>query len=735
MSEANVDIAVEAVTEAAQDALGDLGDELDDVGDVGSEASDGLDDASESMFELDGAALAAGGAVAGIGGAMQGAINSSQDWRESLGRTATTMGTTQDEAEDMAASLSDATFPMDDAVDTMDSLAQQGIDTEDEMEDVALAMDGVADATGDTAANIADSMGPALSAFGEDLEDADEHMDTFTWVARNTTQDVGEFSGAIERLAPELQDLGMDIDETATVMAALEDEGITGRQAISEFREATNEADGDQEAFMDQLGLSEAALDEQADSLANAEGITEEHADAANESVSTMDQLTAAFDDVKLMAGGLLGPIDALAPALMALGSVSMMMSTINFGMVIPSLTGIAAALTPLLPILLPLIAAVGVLGAAWATDFMGMQETTEQVMDVVGERLEWAMEQFELFRERIMVALEPVITVLREEFMETVEVWAGFIMDTLEVLGQVWDEHFGWVMELVDFFAEYVEMVITVFADSVLSIFAAFFAVLRGDWEDALEIIRDVVERNLARIREFVSDWGPTLLSAFTDILTNVLDAFRDLATDLIGNSVVPDMLSDILSAVTDWDIAGAFSDVLDEALSVVTDLASEFLDAGKNLAGSVADGIRDGISDIGSAASDAASAARDKLPFSPAKEGPLSDLDDVGRAFNETIASGITGDIGVVDDATNELAEHASPDELANGSGGTGTGQAGRSTEGRSGGSHVTIDITGAGDALEDLIKEHATVTVQSNDSEKERFIRRQNINTGGT
>src|SRR4030042_167848 len=52
---------------------------------------------------------------------------------------------------------------------------------------------------------------------------------------------------------------------------------------------------------------------------------------------------------------------------------------------------------------------------------------------------------------------------------------------------------------------------------------------------------------------------------------------------------------------------------------------------DCGKKIIQSLINGIRAMIGNIGTAASDIAQKIRDKFPFSPAKDGPLKDLDKI--------------------------------------------------------------------------------------------------------
>ncbi|MGR5990367.1 hypothetical protein ACT7C6_11880 [Bacillus paranthracis] len=61
-------------------------------------------------------------------------------------------------------------------------------------------------------------------------------------------------------------------------------------------------------------------------------------------------------------------------------------------------------------------------------------------------------------------------------------------------------------------------------------------------------------------------------------------------------------------------------------------------FLSAGKGLINAFVDGIKNTIGKAVSAVQDGMNAVRQYLPFSPAKKGPLSDLDKSGEAFFPT-------------------------------------------------------------------------------------------------
>jgi ABC-type transporter Mla subunit MlaD len=404
--------------------------------DSAAESTDMLADstagAEQQLFALDSAGVAAGTALAGLGAAITAATEDTKEWRETLGRTSTTMGMTRSETQQLATEISNATFPMDEATATMDALAQQGVETEQGMRDVAGAADSIADATGATAQEVAENAGPALAAMGEDVEDLSEHMDTFTYVARNTTMDVSDFSRMVRKTGPELREMGMSVDETASVMAALEERGMDSRTAMREFRQAARAADGDQEALKEELGLTNEELAAQQEALDNATGITEEHAEAANESVTTMDRMSQALDEAKLRMGGLLEPVEAAGPALMGLGGAMSFVSAVNWAAVIPSLSATMAVLSPLLPVILGLAAGAAALYAAWDSNFLGIQNVTQDVLDALGAGFDWLKDVID---DAVTFSIEMIMT-LPEALGEAIDAIPG--VDSEDVLGEI---------------------------------------------------------------------------------------------------------------------------------------------------------------------------------------------------------------------------------------------------------------------------------------------------------
>jgi len=89
-------------------------------------------------------------------------------------------------------------------------------------------------------------------------------------------------------------------------------------------------------------------------------------------------------------------------------------------------------------------------------------------------------------------------------------------------------------------------------------------------------------------------------------------------------------------------WNsVKSVISNGLRSAWSFIKGFAGNFLSAGKGLLDALVRGIKSGISKAISAVKSGMQAIRNYLPFSPAKEGPLSDLDKSGESFFPTFAS----------------------------------------------------------------------------------------------
>ena len=229
----------------------------DEAADSLESLADESDEASESLFEIDAAGAAAGGALAGLGAGMQKAMDDTREMREELSRAGQAAGLTQDEMVALTTDLSDATLETEDAAGALGALAEQGVDTEAELADLTETTDDIADATGESATVVAEDLGPAMAAVGDDLEDMDEVADGVVSTINETNLGFNDFTRTVERSREELNEMGLSTDETATLMGEFaEKTGLSGRELRREFSSELEDADGDLEAIAESSGLN-----------------------------------------------------------------------------------------------------------------------------------------------------------------------------------------------------------------------------------------------------------------------------------------------------------------------------------------------------------------------------------------------------------------------------------------------------------------------------------------------
>lgn len=173
---------------------------------------------------------------------------------------------------------------------------------------------------------------------------------------------------------------------------------------------------------------------------------------------------------------------------------------------------------------------------------------------------------------------------------------------------------------------------------------------------------VEDFIHELWGAIRAFFEEWWQMILALFrgdldamTEHFHNAFGGIFDFIRDIWGRirNFFSDIFSDILNNLTQWGrdmISSARQsarDVFNSIMDWLRDLPNELLNLGRRMIENFARGIRDAIGSVGQAIGSVAQAVRDRLPFSPAKEGPLRDEPD----FVDYLTSGIEGataDIG---------------------------------------------------------------------------------------
>lgn len=319
----------------------------------------GIETASESAQKslgLNVNAFALGSVAAGS--ALEGLARSQQENTVQARQLAASLGISEDAVRDMAAGMADAGFPLEDALDLMELGRQRGITSAEELKKYAGFWDTVADATGGAGPALAES-GVALQQIGIAAGNEAEALAAFGYVTENTTQGVDEFLNFVNRAGPDLKDMGLNIDQTAGLLGAMETElGLTGRVARQQFNEAIVESGGDLGKMLETLGLTEEQLAEYTAAVGESSGVIERNAAITNEAFTPLQQMQAQFKNLVFQHGALIGEAAKLAPLLMGMGPLlkGAQMATKGFAVAQAGLN-LVMAMNPIMLVVIALVA------------------------------------------------------------------------------------------------------------------------------------------------------------------------------------------------------------------------------------------------------------------------------------------------------------------------------------------------------------------------------------------
>lgn len=179
-----------------------------------------------------------------------------------------------------------------------------------------------------------------------------------------------------------------------------------------------------------------------------------------------------------------------------------------------------------------------------------------EELRPTIERVVEWVREHWP----EIRVAIEETLTKVRDGI-------AGFI----QFVKDVWEQWGDEIIAIVEFVWPYIETYIGGVIENIRAVIKTVTSLLKGDWDGAWQGIKDIV--------------------------SNVWDTMLGLVDIAIGD------LKDGVKAGVDW-----IWEQIKAMPGKLLDLHVEFAKAGANLAGSIVDGIADGIGDMLSRATEVA-------------------------------------------------------------------------------------------------------------------------------
>lgn len=271
----------------------------------------------------------AGAALTALGAAGLKFVDTARKTNAQLAVTALNLDITTEEMRNLTLETANVTFAIDEVVKTFDLLARAGVESTEILQIVATAFDTLGDAIGIPASLVTQMMVPAMKTFNLSAEEMAKKTDMFTFMSRKSTMSLGDFNTMVGYTTPQLVAQGLTIEDLTASLILMERQGYApGRVMTREFMKATTLAQKEVIPLTEALGFETEEVQALKDEMADATGITQEYADAANAQYGIMDKLKFLWSKLTLQVGSFLTPLEPVLAVMVALGPVMLFLST-----------------------------------------------------------------------------------------------------------------------------------------------------------------------------------------------------------------------------------------------------------------------------------------------------------------------------------------------------------------------------------------------------------------------
>lgn len=257
-----------------------------------------------------------------------------------------------------------------------------------------------------------------------------------------------------------------------------------------------------------------------------------------------------------------------------------------------------------------------------------GIAEAIVEIVPLMPELIRLLLE----FLEAVLPVLPPLVELGVEALPVVVELLKGITL-VLSTTLPIWDSMMVGLTGLVTFLAEHGVPAFARLADVVRIMFESIAQVERGGFDILVGIIQifaavflgrwDEVWEGMVRV---ASGLGNVLLglvrSLFASMGLDIVKISADYAA-FFGRAWAS-MTASVVQSV--FSVIATVSRIPAAINAIITSLYGILYNAGRNILQSFINGMVSRIQDVSNTATSVVSAVRNKLPFSPAKEGPFS-------------------------------------------------------------------------------------------------------------
>lgn len=183
-----------------------------------------------------------------------------------------------------------------------------------------------------------------------------------------------------------------------------------------------------------------------------------------------------------------------------------------------------------------------------------------------------------------------------------------------------------------------------------LLSFFSMVGKAIKGFFYDLGEAVVTFVTETIPKLLSDIGNAAAEGLTAVASFVWNIITSIASAIYNFGG------MIAQFFRAQGEaiWGFVG---DIINAVITAFSNIWNNLYQAGRNMLDAVIQGIKSMFGALGNAASQAAGIFRNFLPFSPAKEGPLSGSGDpmiAGQKIVQRLATGIDMEAPILNDAS---------------------------------------------------------------------------------
>jgi hypothetical protein len=182
--------------------------------------------------------LAIGAVTTAVGGAGVALIDKNNKLMGSLDAVSQETGISADSLRGLTMELANGKDSISEVSDTMATLGKFNITTADQMNTAAQAALALGDANNTTGSDIANSVVPALQAYGLTVDDLGAKSDSLTAITHSTKYGLTDVTNILAKTAPTAAAAGLSFDDMTSIIEALGQKGVPARNMVNEINTA-----------------------------------------------------------------------------------------------------------------------------------------------------------------------------------------------------------------------------------------------------------------------------------------------------------------------------------------------------------------------------------------------------------------------------------------------------------------------------------------------------------------